>query len=57
MHDKSISRFGGVAIILSMSFVLLMAGYGWNNSLYFQVGILSLPAFLIGFLDDLKSSY
>ena len=31
-----------------------MAGYGWSNSLYFQVGIITLPAFLIGFLDDLK---
>ena len=54
LHEKSISRFGGVAVILSMSLVLIMAGYGWSNSLYFQVGIISLPAFLIGFLDDLK---
>ena len=54
LHEKSISRFGGVAVILSMTLVLIMAGYGWSNSLYFQVGILTLPAFLIGFLDDLK---
>ena len=54
LHQKSISRFGGVAVIISMSMVLFMAGYGWSNSIYFQVGILSLPAFLIGFLDDLK---
>jgi len=54
LHEKSISRFGGVAIMLSMSLVLIMAGYGWSNSLYFQVGIITLPAFLIGFLDDLK---
>ena len=32
----------------------MMAGYGWSNSLYFQVGIVTLPAFFIGFLDDLK---
>ena len=54
LHQKSISRFGGVAVILSMSLVLIMAGYGWSNSLYFQVGIITLPAFFIGFLDDLK---
>ena len=54
LHEKSISRFGGVAVILSMTLVLIMAGYGWSNSLYFQVGIFTLPAFLIGFLDDLK---
>ena len=54
LHEKSISRFGGVAVILSMTLVLLMAGYGWSNSLYFQAGILTMPAFLIGFLDDLK---
>ena len=46
LHQKSISRFGGVAILVSVSLVLIMAGYGWNNSLYFQVGILSIPAFL-----------
>ena len=54
LHEKSISRFGGVAVILSISLVLIMAGYGWSNSLYYQVGIITLPAFLIGFLDDLK---
>ena len=54
LHEKSISRFGGVAVIISMTLVLIMAGYGWSNSLYFQVGIITLPAFLIGFLDDLK---
>tara|TARA_X000000950_G_scaffold14564_1_gene15738 strand:+ start:9952 stop:11034 length:1083 start_codon:yes stop_codon:yes gene_type:complete len=54
LHEKSISRFGGVAVILSMSLVLIMAGYGWSNSLYYQVGIITLPAFFVGFLDDLK---
>ena len=54
LHQKSISRFGGVAVILSMTLVLLMAGYGWNNSLYFQAGLLTMPAFLIGFMDDFK---
>ena len=54
LHQKSISRFGGVAVIVSISLVLMMAGYGWSNSLYFQVGIVTLPAFFIGFLDDLK---
>ena len=54
LHEKSISRFGGVAVVASMSLVLAMAGYSWSNSLFYQVGILSLPAFLIGFLDDLK---
>ena len=54
LHEKSISRFGGVAVLISVSLVLVMAGYGWSNSLYFQVGILSMPAFLVGFLDDLK---
>ena len=54
LHEKSISRFGGVAVILSMSLVLIMAGYSWGNSLYYQVGVITLPAFFVGFLDDLK---
>ena len=54
LHRKSISRFGGVAILGSLTLTSLLAGYNWNNSLYFQVGILSLPAFFVGFIDDLK---
>ena len=54
LHQKSVSRFGGVAVVLSMTIVVLMAGFNWSNSLYFQVGVLSLPAFIIGFIDDLK---
>lgn len=54
LHHKSVSRFGGVAIILSLTLASFLAGYSWNNSFYFQVGILSLPAFFVGFLDDFK---
>lgn len=54
LHKKSVSRFGGVAIILSLTLASFLAGYNWNNSLLFQVGVLTLPAFIIGFLDDCK---
>ena len=54
LHRKSISRFGGVSIVVSLTITSLMYGYNWNNSFFFQVGVLSLPAFFIGFLDDLK---
>ena len=46
LHEKSISRFGGVAVIISMTLVLIMAGYGWSNSLYFQVGIIHAASVL-----------
>lgn len=54
LHKKSISRFGGVAIVFSLTFTSLLAGYNWENSLYFKVGVVSLFVFIIGFLDDLK---
>lgn len=54
LHKRSISRFGGVAIVFSLSFTSFLAGYSWGNSLYYQVGIVSLFTFIIGFLDDLK---
>ena len=54
LHKKSISRFGGVAIIGSMFLTSLIAGYNFGNSLLFQVGAYSLLAFIAGFIDDLK---
>lgn len=54
IHTKSVSRFGGVAIFLALIITLYVAGLSWNNSIYFQVIILAFPAFLVGFLDDLK---
>lgn len=54
LHRKSISRFGGVAILGALMISTLMAEYTWENSLYYQVGIISLPAFFIGFLDDIR---
>ena len=56
LHTKSVSRFGGVAILISLAITSYLAGYNWNNSIYFQVGVLALPAFLVGFFDDLKIS-
>ncbi len=56
LHEKSVSRFGGVAIVLSLAMAIFLADYNWNNSILFQVGILSLPAFIVGFLDDCKIS-
>ena len=56
LHDKSVSRFGGVAIVMSLSLASFLAEYNWNNSMMFQVGILSMPAFIIGFIDDCKFS-
>ena len=41
LHQKSVSRFGGVAVVMSMTIVVLMAGFNWSNSLFFQVGVLS----------------
>lgn len=54
LHIESVSRFGGVAIVFSMGLIAYFAGYNWSNSMLMQVGILSLPAFIVGFLDDLK---
>lgn len=54
LHTKSISRFGGVSLVIALSLTSLLYGYNWNNSVLFQAGVLSLPAFIVGFLDDLK---
>lgn len=54
LHTKSVSRFGGVAILGSLTCTALVAGYNFSNSEFFQVGVMSLPAFLAGFIDDLK---
>ncbi len=54
LHNQSVSRFGGVAIVLSLALTSSLADLNWKNSFYFQVGILSLPAFFVGFLDDFK---
>ena len=56
LHTKSVSRFGGVAILASLTCTALIAGYNFSNSLFFQVGVMSLPAFFAGFIDDLKIS-
>ena len=49
LHQKSISRFGGVAVILSMSLVLIMAGYGWSIFSLFSSIIRYTPIFLYRF--------
>ena len=54
LHKKSISRFGGVAIYLSAIITTYIFGFNWANSAAFLVMLFCLPAFLVGFLDDLK---
>ena len=54
LHSKSISRFGGVAVAISLITVLFFKGYGIDNSLFFLAITCCLPAFLAGYLDDLK---
>ena len=53
LHKKSISRFGGVAIYLSTIFTTYLFGFDWNSNA-FLILVLCLPAFLVGFFDDLK---
>ena len=55
LHTKSISRFGGVAIYLSTILVTYLFGFDWNTDAFFIL-ICCLPAFLVGFIDDLKFS-
>jgi UDP-N-acetylmuramyl pentapeptide phosphotransferase/UDP-N-acetylglucosamine-1-phosphate transferase len=55
LHKKSISRFGGVAIYLSTIFTTFLFGFDWNSNA-FLILVLCLPAFLVGFIDDLKFS-
>ena len=54
LHSKSISRFGGVAVTVSLVTVLFIQGYTIDNSLFFLAIVCCLPAFLAGYLDDLK---
>lgn len=54
LHSKSISRFGGVAVTMSLLIVLFYQGYSIDNSLFFLAIICCLPAFIAGYLDDLK---
>ena len=53
LHKKSISRFGGVAIYLSAIITTYLFGFDWNSNV-FWILIFCLPAFLVGFIDDLK---
>ena len=53
LHSKSISRFGGVAIYLSTILTAFLFGFDWNSNA-FLILALCLPAFLVGFIDDLK---
>ena len=55
LHKKSISRFGGVAIYLSTIFTTYLFGFDLNSNA-FLILVLCLPAFLVGFVDDLKFS-
>ena len=55
LHKKSISRFGGVAIYLSTIFTTYLFDFDWNSNA-FLILVLCLPAFLTGFIDDLKFS-
>ena len=55
LHKKSISRFGGVAIYLSAIITSYLFGFDWNSNI-FWILIFCLPAFLVGFIDDLKFS-
>ena len=54
LHSKSISRFGGVAVTISVLFVSFYQGFTVDNSLFFLAIICCLPAFFAGYLDDLK---
>ena len=42
LHTKSVSRFGGVAILASLTCTALIA-IPFSNSEFFQVGVMSLP--------------
>ena len=53
LHKKSISRFGGVAIYLSAIITTYLFGFDWNSNA-FWILIFCFPAFLVGFIDDLK---
>jgi len=53
LHKKSISRFGGVALYLSAIITTYLFGFDWNSNA-FWILIFCLPAFLVGFIDDLK---
>lgn len=57
LHKKSVSRFGGVSIYIS-SFVTVLftmfAGLEWEYSGTLILFLCCFPAFLVGFLDDLK---
>tara|TARA_Y100001935_G_scaffold20132_1_gene14717 strand:+ start:1446 stop:2534 length:1089 start_codon:yes stop_codon:yes gene_type:complete len=57
LHKKSVSRFGGVAIYLSSLLTILFTiyiGLEWEYSDTLNLFLCCLPAFLVGFLDDLK---
>ena len=57
LHKKSVSRFGGVAIYLSSLITVLFTifvGLEWEYSDTLNLFFCCLPAFLVGFLDDLK---
>ena len=53
LHKKSISRFGGVAIYLSTILTAYLFGFGLSSNV-FWILIFCLPAFMVGFIDDLK---
>ena len=53
LHKKSISRFGGVAIYLSAIITTYLFGFDLNSNV-FWILIFCLPAFSVGFIDDLK---
>tara|TARA_B100001248_G_scaffold114497_1_gene85686 strand:- start:1937 stop:2998 length:1062 start_codon:yes stop_codon:yes gene_type:complete len=52
-HDTVITRSGGVAIMISLSFLFVFYYLLYSKILYDYI-ILSYSMFLIGFLDDLK---
>ena len=56
LHKKSISRFGGVAIYISTILTSFLFGFDWNSNA-FLILVLCLPAFLVGFIDDLKFNF
>tara|TARA_Y100000996_G_scaffold319077_1_gene255180 strand:+ start:4377 stop:5459 length:1083 start_codon:yes stop_codon:yes gene_type:complete len=57
LHKKSVSRFGGVSIYLSTFLTVLFSiyvGLDWDYNETLILLLCCFPAFLVGFLDDIK---
>ncbi len=54
-HDLPVTRSGGIAVVLSLSFFFVIYYLLYSNILYDYIFI-SYSVFLVGFLDDLKTN-